>query len=132
MRSLFRALLPLLGLTLTVIACGARSEIMDPDVEAASGGGGGEAPAGERMCLPNCTIGHECCVGGCGGPAAVTENDCCACLDGEIESSTCPGAVCGGGECIVSGEACEDHSECCSGYCDYPSADAEKKSCLLI
>lgn len=131
MKSLLRALFPLLVLTLILMACGARSEIMAPEIEEGSGDSGGGGSAGKRSCLPNCTLGHQCCVGGCGGPAVLTENDCCVCLDGEVNSSMCPDAVCGGGVCKVSG-VCEGHHECCSGYCDYPSADAEKKECLLI
>jgi hypothetical protein len=45
MKSLLRALLPLLGLTLTAIACGARSEVLEPGGGAGSGGYGGGAPA---------------------------------------------------------------------------------------
>lgn len=128
----FGRLVPLLGLALTVVACGARSEILAPDVEEGAGGDGGGAPVGERACLPSCTVGHACCVGGCDGPAAVTESDCCACLDGEANSTTCPGAACGGGECKQAGAACEDGSECCSHACDYPSVEAEEKSCVII
>lgn len=127
-----RALLPLLGFSLMATAsCGARSEVWAPDVGAESAGGSDGAPE-ERRCLPNCYTGHRCCVGGCGGPAVVTESACCTCLAGEVDSSTCPGATCGGGECTQAGDACETHDECCTGYCDYPSAEAPEKSCLFI
>jgi hypothetical protein len=69
-----------------VAACGAKSDL-------------GEPPGGDdndRSCLPNCTVGHECCVGGCSGPAADTTSDCCECLEGEIDSRSCAGARCGG------------------------------------
>jgi hypothetical protein len=49
----------------------------------------------ERACLPNCTVGHECCAGSCSGPAVKTPNDCCACLSGEVNSMTCAGGRCG-------------------------------------
>lgn len=53
-----------------------------------------DASAG-RSCLPNCTVGHECCVGSCSGPAASMPSDCCACLPGEVNSTTCSGGRCG-------------------------------------
>lgn len=128
----WRALFPLLGLTLTVVACGARSEMLAPDVSAGEGGdGAGGDSSGERACAPNCTIGHRCCIGGCDGPAAVTENDCCTCLDGEVSSATCPGAVCGGGACKLIGAPCDVDDECCTQVCDAPTAGAPK-SCVPI
>ena len=132
MRASLRALGPLFGLlAVALAACGARSEVLEPDPATNPGADGGGGAA-ERVCLPNCSVGHECCVGGCGGPAVATDTACCTCLDGEVDSSTCPGATCGGGECTDAGDACATHEECCSGWCDYPSADAPEKSCLLI
>ncbi|MFO0592890.1 MAG: hypothetical protein U0441_35430 [Polyangiaceae bacterium] len=129
MRTLWRALPALFGLTMTAFACGARSEIEEPSIAAGGGGSGGAAPT-ERTCAPNCTIGHRCCQGGCGGPAAITVNDCCLCFPGEVSSATCSSGVCGGGECKDLGAACGDPSECCSGACDYPDQFSEKKNCL--
>ncbi|MCA9619244.1 MAG: hypothetical protein KC731_09480 [Myxococcales bacterium] len=85
-----------LSLLLVVSACGARSELEAPDTE----DGGGDVAAGggaaeERVCAPNCTIGHRCCQGGCSGPAAPTMNDCCTCLRGEVSSADCPSFRCG-------------------------------------
>lgn len=73
------------------LACGARSplsapeEVVEPPAADASAGG-------ERACLPTCTIGHRCCIGGCDGPPAETPSDCCACLPGEVSSSACGGS----------------------------------------
>ena len=75
-------------------ACGARSELLGARA-GAEGGAGGDGEPEERSCLPNCTVGHLCCQGGCDGPPAPTENDCCECLDGEVNSSECPGNTCG-------------------------------------
>jgi len=86
----------LLGIAMVfAVACGAKSElgVPDPDDERSAGGGG--SSAGERSCLPNCTVGHLCCAGSCDGPAVQTRNDCCECLPGEVNSSACPGASCG-------------------------------------
>lgn len=130
MKNLWRAVFPLLGLTLGVIACGARSEVLGPGVTAAGGGGAGGSNVEERTCLPDCTIGHRCCVGSCGGPAVITETDCCSCLDGEVDSGDCPDFTCGGGQCKDLGAACAGDDECCSGLCDYPGAGAEKMNCL--
>lgn len=82
------------ALALSAQACGARTELDTP--EGAGGASASSATGVERTCLPNCTVGHECCVGGCGGPPAVTLNDCCACLPGEVDSNDCPDDVCGG------------------------------------
>jgi hypothetical protein len=75
-------------------ACGARSELSLPDGDATSGDGG--EGASERLCAPNCTIGHQCCIGGCDGPAANTPSPCCSCLPGEVDSSQCSEGRCGG------------------------------------
>ena len=94
-RRLFHADLSVLatGLLLALIAgCGARNALPAPD----GAGGAGGAESGERVCLPECAVGHQCCIGGCGGPAAVTETDCCECLDGEVNSMMCTNGVCGG------------------------------------
>lgn len=85
------ALSTLLGLT----ACGARSALVEPTIDAGITMDSG-TPGGERSCLPTCTVGHECCAGDCDGPAVPMPSDCCACLPGEIDSSQCPDAVCGG------------------------------------
>lgn len=131
MKSAALAILPLFGIALTIVACGARSEIAAPEVAEDSGeGGSGGTATTPRSCAPNCTIGHRCCVGGCSGPAAATENDCCECLDGEVNSSNCPAAVCGGGACKLLNVTCATDEECCSQHCDYPGAGANKKNCL--
>lgn len=130
-----RGTLGTLGLTCwalaCVAACGARSELEAPE---RGRGRGGARGAGERSCLPTCTIGHQCCLGGCAGPAVLTESACCECLDGEVASSACPGATCGGGPACKThlDGPCESADECCSGYCEYPSADAPYKLCLPI
>lgn len=125
------AALPLLWGVVLAASCGARSQIPEPESVADPGAGGGGAAPAEHACLPNCTVGHRCCVGGCDGPAAATVNDCCACLPGEVSSGLCADHTCGGGECKFAGAACQDESECCSGHCDYPDSTAEKKNCLL-
>jgi hypothetical protein len=77
-------------------ACGARTGLHAPE-DAGAGGGTTDSSAtgGERVCGPNCTVGHQCCIGGCDGPPAVTFNDCCQCLPGEVSSFDCDGE-CGG------------------------------------
>jgi hypothetical protein len=79
----------LLGLMFFVAACGAHSDLVTPAPTQRDGG------TEKRACLPNCSVGHQCCLGGCNGPAVVTENDCCTCLEGEISSGEC-GGTCGG------------------------------------
>lgn len=129
MKRLWRAAFPLLGLTLTALACGARSEIVTPEGAAAGGGGAGGTTDTVRTCLPDCTIGHQCCFGGCDGPMVATETDCCTCLDNEVRSNECPGSVCGGGQCTANGDGCASDDECCSERCDYPAGGGEKKNC---
>jgi hypothetical protein len=75
------------------LGCGARSELLAPDV---SEDAGPVADAGERLCLPNCFIGHECCLGGCDGPRVPTLNGCCTCLPGEVSTFDCDEVHCGG------------------------------------
>ena len=76
--------------------CGARTALpTDQETdEPSTGATTGDAGPQERICAPNCTIGHQCCVGGCGGPPAVTETDCCACLPGEVNSQECEDGQC--------------------------------------
>lgn len=83
-----------------VVSCGARTPVDAPEVD---GGGASDAAvedgsSGERECPPDCTIGHQCCVGSCDGPAVPMPNDCCACLPGEVNTITegCSGDMCGG------------------------------------
>jgi hypothetical protein len=73
-------------------ACGARSTIGAPELDA------GSAPsdaASERVCPPECYAGHECCAGSCDGPAVPMPSDCCTCLPGEVSSWAC-GHLCPG------------------------------------
>lgn len=88
-----RTILVVIGLA---AGCGARTSlVVDRETdEESSAASSGDASPPERSCLPNCTIGHKCCIGGCGGPAAVTENDCCACLPGEVSSQLCDDGQC--------------------------------------
>ena len=50
--------------------------------------------AGGRIC-PECTIGHQCCMGGCGGLPVPLPSDCCSCLADEVDSMTCSNGMCG-------------------------------------
>jgi len=82
-------------------ACGSRTGFQEADT-AEVPDGTAEVPDASidtapraRTCLPNCTVGHRCCVGGCNGPAAITANDCCQCLPGETSSQSCPHDRCG-------------------------------------
>jgi hypothetical protein len=75
------------------VACGARSELLAPELDEDAGA---EPDAGERMCMPNCTVGHACCLGGCDGPTVPTLNDCCTCLPGEVSTFDCGELNCGG------------------------------------
>ena len=79
--------------TASASACGARSSLPVP--EGTGGEGTGGEASQERICPSNCTIGHQCCIGGCDGPPAVMENDCCHCVNGEVNSNQC-GGTCGG------------------------------------
>jgi len=54
-----------------------------------------DAAVEERSCLPNCTVGHQCCIGSCFGPPAETSTDCCECLAGEVDSRECGGTCAG-------------------------------------
>lgn len=85
------------GAAVLVEACGARTELPAPQDSGAAGGPGSSSATGlERICLLNCTVGHQCCIGGCDGPAAETLNDCCKCLPGEVSSTDCGEPACGG------------------------------------
>jgi hypothetical protein len=74
-------------LSLVATSCGARTGL--PDENDSGAPMGGAAAGGERSCLPTCTIGHQCCVGGCDGPPAELPNDCCTCIEGEVDSRDC-------------------------------------------
>ncbi len=52
--------------------------------------------AGGRICPPECLVGHQCCVNGCGGIPAAMPSDCCSCLPNETDSTQCPNSKCGG------------------------------------
>ena len=82
-----------LALTLALggAGCGARASIPEPQSDAGTSVDSGA----QRVCVPECTVGHECCVGGCDGPAAEMPSDCCTCLPGEVYYSEC-GYSCGG------------------------------------
>lgn len=67
-------------------ACGARSDLPAPAIDA---GATTPADAGTRTCPPGCNVGHECCAGGCDGPAVPMPSDCCTCLIGEVSSTVC-------------------------------------------
>lgn len=87
----------LFGGAVVVQACGARTELPAPDAAGTAGAPGSSSGTGlERVCAPNCAVGHRCCVGGCDGPAAVTLNDCCQCFPGEVNSTACDDHECGG------------------------------------
>ena len=81
----------LLAFTFALAAgCGARSGPREPDGDQTSSGADASADGGaERTCPPNCTIGHECCLGSCDGPAVQMPSDCCSCLAGEVSSFDC-------------------------------------------
>jgi hypothetical protein len=84
-------------MALLAAGCGARTSlVVDDKADETSTGSAssGDASPPERSCLPNCTFGHQCCIGGCGGPPAVTENDCCTCLPGEVSSQECDDFQC--------------------------------------
>jgi hypothetical protein len=85
--------LGVLGALGALAGCGARSALEEPRID---GGATPVADAGPpRDCgLVECTIGHACCLGGCGGPAVPTTSDCCPCLPGEVSSEECGGMGC--------------------------------------
>jgi hypothetical protein len=80
------------------LGCGARSDLETPELPpgALDAGTGSDAGTEERTCWPNCTVGHECCLGGCDGPTVPTENGCCECLPGEVSTFDCDQPICGG------------------------------------
>jgi hypothetical protein len=92
-----RTKLALLVLALGAAACGARSSISIPEPQGDAGALAADASAepSQRSCAPDCTIGHECCLGTCDGPAVQLPGDCCSCIAGEISSFDC-GGLCGG------------------------------------
>ncbi len=51
--------------------------------------------AGGRTCPPECLVGHQCCIGGCGGLPANMPSSCCSCLPGETDSTQCTNGKCG-------------------------------------
>ncbi len=51
--------------------------------------------AGGRTCPSECLVGHQCCIGGCGGLPANMPNSCCSCLPGETDSMQCTNGKCG-------------------------------------
>ena len=80
-----------------LLACGARSELsesMEPEVKTVPTDGGGGT--GARVCPPECYVGHECCLGGCSGPAVPMPSDCCSCLPGEANTMYDCDGQCGG------------------------------------
>jgi hypothetical protein len=83
------------ALTLGAPGCGARSSIPDPQSDAGAFAADASTDGGQRSCAPNCTVGHECCAGGCDGPAVQMPSDCCACLAGEVSSFDCGGPCAG-------------------------------------
>jgi hypothetical protein len=88
-------------------ACGGKTDVPTGDPsEGGNDSGGGpdigqpdvgqpDVDTGGRICPPNCTVGHQCCKGGCGGLPAPMPSDCCSCLSTEADSNTC-GGKCGG------------------------------------
>ncbi len=88
------------------VACGGKTvEDIDagdasptPTTTGSSGGDSGPTTidAGGRICPPNCTIGHACCINGCGGIPAAMPSSCCSCLPNETNSMLCTNSKCGG------------------------------------
>jgi hypothetical protein len=77
-----------------LLACGARSDVSESSDEQATGPADGAGGTATRVCPPECAIGHECCLGGCDGPAVPMPSDCCSCFPGEVSSAYC-GGLCG-------------------------------------
>ena len=63
-------------------------DVVQPDVAP-------DVDTGGRICPPNCTVGHQCCKGTCGGLPVAMPSSCCSCLQGEVDSMTCSGGKCG-------------------------------------
>ena len=87
-------------------ACGGKTDVPTGDPNANEGGvdspaeatpdvGQPDVDTGGRVCPPNCTVGHQCCKGGCGGLPVPMFNSCCSCLAGEVDSLTCTNGKCG-------------------------------------
>ena len=89
------------------VACGGKTA--DPDLDSGSGTPptpsttpteAGPPPivdAGGRTCPSECTVGHQCCKGSCGGLPVPMPSSCCSCLPGEVDSLTCGNTgKCGG------------------------------------
>jgi hypothetical protein len=103
-------LIAVLGVSTVVFAaCGGKTDIptgSPNDEGGVDSGGNNEAASdvvqqpdvdtGGRICPPNCTVGHQCCKGSCGGLPVPMFNSCCSCLQGEVDSLTCSSGKCGG------------------------------------
>jgi hypothetical protein len=90
-----QALLVGIAAAACLLGCGARSDLsesMEPEVKTVPTDGG----AGTRTCPPECAIGHQCCLGGCSGPAVPMPSDCCSCLPGEVNTMYDCNGLCGG------------------------------------
>jgi hypothetical protein len=95
--SAFLDLLVIIAAGTCLLACGARSDLTESaekdTTTVPTGGAGGTAA---RVCPPECAIGHECCLGGCSGPAVPMPSDCCSCLQGEVNTMYDCDGQCGG------------------------------------
>lgn len=99
-------LIAVLGLAAVAFAaCGGKTDTPSQNPQDEGGVDSGNEAAtdvveqpdtGGRVCPPNCTVGHQCCKGSCGGLPAPMFNTCCSCLQGEVDSLTCSSGKCGG------------------------------------
>ena len=80
----------ILVLAASLTACGARVVVDASELDAGPPPSDAAAEGGEeRICPPECAVGHDCCAGGCDGPVVPMPSDCCTCLSGEISSTNC-------------------------------------------
>ena len=93
--STFSALPVVIAAGTCALGCGARSDLTE-SAEGATTTVPTDGGTGSRTCPPECYVGHECCLGGCSGPAAPMPSDCCSCLPGEVNTMYDCDGLCGG------------------------------------
>jgi hypothetical protein len=100
-----RALSCVVVAALVYVACGGKTADLDASAPPEGGAPETSTPeasppvqidAGGRTCPPECLVGHQCCIGGCGGLPANMPSSCCSCLPGETDSMQCTNGKCGG------------------------------------
>ena len=83
------------ALAAIVAACGSRTGFETAATQEGATDAAADGSTPKRTCAVTlCTIGHQCCIGGCAGPPAIMPSDCCPCLSSEVNSQSCPHGRC--------------------------------------